>query len=412
MDDKVERPLTARFSELRQGRIPIDEAVSDPEYFEAEREGIFKKVWVLVGRACEVPESNDYMVRDLPTLQTSVLLTRNSAGELRAFHNVCAHRGMTLCGRNDTRGSKQYFTCPFHAWVYDCDGELVGVPDRTLFDPEDLQGLHLKSISVDVWEGFVFINLAPEPSQTLSDFLGELNDAYRGYFDDQKFKIVNRYIGDNHMNWKFYVDSSVEAYHAGNVHLQNNTGQNQQSGTALYVPPSSVRLYDLHRSIGVPQGVGERELSPIEALSFRYGATTPYDPQSAGADMPPGINVDNDPNWAFDILEIFPNSILFLSAPFYAVISLWPSSVNRCRYIADIYAAPPENAAARVALEYGLVSLRDVLREDLNTAEGVTSLTGSHAVSAYTFSDQEIAVRHNYLVVDRMVPAWRKAGAA
>lgn len=400
------RPITAKFSEMPTGRVDIDAAVSSSEYFQAEKEGIFKKSWLMVGRESEVENIGDYIVRTIDTLDTSVIITRNKQNKINAFHNVCVHRGMTLCGKNEKAGNKKYFNCPFHGWVYDADGTLVDVPDRQFFAEEDLAGLSLAKINLDTWEGFIFINIDSNPGESLQDYLGELYEGYEGYFDDNKFKLVNRYIMDGKFNWKFYVDSSVEAYHASCVHIQNNTGQNAKSGTILHVAPEAVKLFNRHRVLGLPSGFGERDLSPIEGLSYQYGAITPYDTKIAGSDMPPAINANKDPAWAFDIVEFFPNIILFVSAPLYAIISVWPSSEKKCLHISDVYMAEPKNAAERVALEYGMLSLRDVIREDVNTAEGSTTMTKSGALKEYIFSDQEIAVRHNYKKVDEAVQAW------
>jgi nitrite reductase/ring-hydroxylating ferredoxin subunit len=402
-------PATEKYENMPTGPVDIDDALASPAYFEAEREGIFKKVWLNLARGSDIPNPGDYVVKTIKTLETSIILVRNKEGQINAFHNACAHRGMTLCGKDDTSGNKKFFACPFHDWVYDTDGVLKAVPDRQFFAEEDLEGVTLSKINVGLWEGFIFINLDANPAQTLEEFLGETYKGYEGYFNDDKLKLVNRYVMETEMNWKFYVDSSIEAYHANVVHIQNNTGQNNESGTVLQVDADAIRLYDQHRIIGIPSGFGDRELSPVEGLSYQYGSVTPYDPRSAGADMPSGINCNNDPNWAFDIVEFFPNIVLFVSAPLYAVIRLWPSSENKCLYEADVYMSEPENAAARVALEYGLLSLRDVLREDINTAEGTTTMTRSGAVKEYIFSDQEIAVRHNYKVVDDMVQAWLKS---
>lgn len=402
------RPIAEKFPDMATGRVNIDAAVSSPEYFEAEKEGIFKKTWLNVGRECELPSAGDYVVKTIDTLDTSILIMRNKEGQINAFHNACVHRGMILCGKDDVSGNKKYLTCPFHGWVYDNDGAIADVPDREFFAEEDLEGLTLTAIALDTWEGFIFINVDPNPTESLEEFLGELYDGFTGYFDDEKYKLVDRYTMDGKFNWKFYVDSSIEAYHAGYVHIQNNTGQNAESGTILHVDKDAVRLFNKHRVLGLPSGFGERELSPIEGLSFKYGATTPYDMMVAGSDMPSGINVNKDPHWAFDIVEFFPNIILFVSAPLYAVISLWPTSEKDCLHVSDVYMAEPKNAAERVALEYGLLSLRDVIREDVNTAEASTTMTRSGAVKEYVFSDQEMAVRHNYKVVDDMVQAWLK----
>lgn len=194
-----------------------------------------------------------------------------------------------------------------------------------------------------------------EPAQSLKDFLGELHDGYGGYFDDGFFKKAGGYVADLAMNYKFYLDSSVEALHAGYTHIQNNTGQNAQSGTALYLGQGMVTLHRNHRAISAPLGIGERDLAPMEALAFKYGGpTTPYDPRVRNRPSPPALNVSRLDNWAFDVLEVFPNTLIFQSAALYAVLSLWPSAVDRTLFDAQVYMPAPTNAAERVAIEYGL----------------------------------------------------------
>jgi nitrite reductase/ring-hydroxylating ferredoxin subunit len=405
MNTPYDFPMARRYEGLGTGPVSTEPVIS-AEYFEAERRAVFEQSWLMVGRTSDLPNAGDFFVKRIPPWKSTLVATRGRDGRIHAFHDVCPHRGMHVCGR-EQRGNRKVFTCGFHGWVFGLDGRVVGVTEESWFYALDKGRLRMPPVAVDTWEGFIFIHRDPEPAESLPKFLDELGTSYSGYFDEGFFRKVGRYEADVKMNYKFYVDSSVEAYHAGYTHLQNNTGQNLSSGTALRLESSATRLYRRHRTVGVPIGVGARELAPIEDLAFRYGgATTPYDPRVKDRPLPPGINSSRDPNWAFDILEIYPNTILFLSAPLFAALSLWPSAADRCRFEADIYMAEPSNAAERVALEYGLVSLRDVIREDLNTAEGCTDALASGALKEIQLSDQEIAVRHNYSVVNQVVKDW------
>lgn len=403
--------LEQRYGALGRGPVST-ESVTSAAYFEAEREAVFKRSWLLMGRESDVPNPGDYLVKRLETLRTTVVVARDKQGTLHAMHDVCPHRGMHVCGK-DQRGHRRSgtFTCPFHGWVYGLDGRLLDVPDQGLYYNLDTSQLRMPPLAVDTWEGFIFVHWEAQPEETLKDFLGELYDGYSGYFDDRFFKKAGAYVADVRMNYKFYLDSSVELLHAGYVHLQNNTGQNAQSGTALYLGPQWLRLGDRHRVVGVPLGIGERDLSPMESLAFRFGgATTPYDPRIRERAQPPAVNVAKAENWAFDILEIYPNQILFLSAPLMGFISLWPSAHDHCRAEITVYMAEPANAAERVAIEYGLLSIRDVIREDLNTAEGCTDALASGVLAEIQLSDQEMAVRHSYGVIDRAVRAYLSEG--
>src|SRR3546814_6330450 len=80
----------------------------------------------------------------------------------------------------------------------------------------------------------------------------------------------------------------------------------------LWIPNDLLRLFKDHRVVGIPQNVGERDLAPMEALAFRHGSVAAY--SDSAASLPPGINLDKSNEWAFDILEIFPNAVMFLSA--------------------------------------------------------------------------------------------------
>ena len=134
-DLKQAMPFTTRYPELGTG--PIDVApLIDPGLFELEREKIFKKTWLYVGRAEEIPEPGDYKVRQLDVVSTSVIIVRDQTGKLNAFHNLCSHRGNKLIQEEgaQTFGStgNHLMTCRFHAWSYSTDGKLHGIA-RQLF---------------------------------------------------------------------------------------------------------------------------------------------------------------------------------------------------------------------------------------------------------------------------------------
>ena len=399
--------LAQRYGDLGRGPVST-ESVTSAAYFEAEREAVFKRSWLMIGREQDVANPGDYLVKRIEPWNATVVVARDRQGQLHAMHDVCPHRGMHVCGK-DQRGTRRggTFTCQFHGWVFGLDGRVVDVPDRDLYYALDPAQLRMPPLAVDTWEGFIFVHWQAEPAQDLRTFLGELYDGYGGYFDDGFFARAGGYVADLRMNYKFYLDSSVEALHAGYTHIQNNTGQNAQSGTALYLGPGMVTLHRSHRAISAPLGIGERDLAPMEALAFKYGgATTPYDPRVRERRLPPALNVAKADAWAFDVVELFPNQVLFLSAPLMGFISLWPSAHDRCRVEIEVYMAPPTNAAERVAIEYGLLSIRDVIREDLNMAEGCTDALSSGVLQEIQLSDQEMAVRHSYLVIEEAVRAY------
>jgi phenylpropionate dioxygenase-like ring-hydroxylating dioxygenase large terminal subunit len=154
----------ALYPELGTNPLPIEPYVSR-EYFEKEREQIFRKVWLNIGRVELIPNRGDYFVKDLAVCDTSVLVVRGESGKIHAFHNMCSHRGNAVVW--NSKGTCKAFTCKFHSWTYGLDGALRHVPDEENFFGIKKEALGLTPVAVDTWEGFIFINLDPNPKETL-----------------------------------------------------------------------------------------------------------------------------------------------------------------------------------------------------------------------------------------------------
>ena len=141
---------------------------------------IFKQVWLNVGRVEEIPKAGDYLVKNIAAGEASVLVVRGKDGTIRAFHNMCSHRGNKVVwdGDGTCRG---VFACKFHGWSYNTEGQLIFVPDEDQFFDLDKTAHGLTSVAADTWEGFIFINLAPQPKETLTEYLGELGERLHGF---------------------------------------------------------------------------------------------------------------------------------------------------------------------------------------------------------------------------------------
>jgi phenylpropionate dioxygenase-like ring-hydroxylating dioxygenase large terminal subunit len=177
-----------------------------------EREKIFKRVWLKVGRVEEIPNPRDYKVKRLEFAKTSVILTRGEDGQIRGFHNICSHCGNKIVWADDTCGlcgttRGKSFACHFHGWVYSLNGQLVGVPQEELFFGLDKRHNGLPRIATDTWEGFIFINLDPAPKQSLKDFIGEHADRLGG-FPFAAMTAVYEYYTILNCNWKIAWDAS------------------------------------------------------------------------------------------------------------------------------------------------------------------------------------------------------------
>jgi phenylpropionate dioxygenase-like ring-hydroxylating dioxygenase large terminal subunit len=381
---------------LRSGSVPV-RAYVDAEYFAAERERVFRTCWLNLARAEELPEPGSYLVRDLEMLDTQVLLVRGDDGVIRAFHNLCVHRGNRLaierCGK--ARG----FQCQFHGWTYDARGALRELPDREQFPHLDPAGLSLKALACEVWEGFVFV--CAQPRETLAEYLGEVATAFRG-FPFGQMRLAAHYHAEVRANWKLVADALQEAYHAPTLH-RRTVADAVMTPQNPYCHLASVRLHGRHHALSV-FGNLEHRPTPMEEIAFRYSTTPVYPAPSAPSDaQAPGVNPQREAAWMFDINVIFPNFHLDPAGTWYGTYHLWPLAGDRTRWEFRIYMYPPKNAGDLVAQEYTRVLGRHVQREDLSTVEATHAMLKSGALDHIHLSAQELPLLHSYEVVDAHV---------
>ena len=208
------------------------EAFISREYAEAEPERLWSKVWQQAGRVEELKAVGDYITYNI--CHDSILIVRDTPETLKAFHNVCPHRGRRLVGNNtgggpktvaqdvgahSARGNQLKFGCNYHAWTFDLDGEAAYIPDR-----EDWNGAldtvctSLEPVQVDTWGGWIWINMDPEagPLREYLEPIASLIDPFE--FDKMRYRF--RYWGIFDCNWKVALEAFLEPYHVQGTHPQ------------------------------------------------------------------------------------------------------------------------------------------------------------------------------------------------
>jgi len=373
--------------------LSTEDSVS-PEFFERERERLFKRSWLCIGRQEDIPETGDYLVKDIEILQTSIIVARGQDGGIRAFHNICPHRLNKIMqpGEGNTRG----FKCMFHGWTFDLEGKLAHCTNQELFSNFDQSQHTLPAIHADLWEGFIFINVAKAPKHTLKEWLGDLHDQYNGYWDDMELR--GRWHSVVDCNWKLYVDANTEAYHAPVLHsrsLRDSFASPDNPNCSF----NAVRLFGNHR-IGSVYANPNYQPSPMEGMTFQFSETPLYPATSANAaNLPPAVNPDRDPNWAFDVTILFPNLQFGQANGWCLVFFYWPLAVNKTLFEVRQYMYKPKTPGDVISQEYTMAHSRDVLREDMSTLEGTQQMMESGVLNQIQLCDEEITVRHNHTSV-------------
>jgi phenylpropionate dioxygenase-like ring-hydroxylating dioxygenase large terminal subunit len=186
---------------------------TDPAVFELEQERIFRRSWQYVARTDEVAEPGSFLATHAG--HVPVVLVRDEQGELRAFLNVCRHRGSVIC---DGSGKRATLQCPYHAWTYGLDGRLVAAPRSDREGGIEHQELGLVPLHLDTWGPFVFVNPdadAPPLAETLDEVPERVAAAG---IDVDGVRFLERAESEVDANWKLCAENYLECYHCAVAH--------------------------------------------------------------------------------------------------------------------------------------------------------------------------------------------------
>ena len=400
---------TEAFAGLGTEPLSYEDSVS-PEWFEAERDAIFRRVWLNVGRVEQLGRTGSYFTKDLPVARTSLLLVRTAGGAVRAFHNMCSHRGNKLMW-NDTpwaevSGSCRQFTCKYHGWRYGLDGEVLHVPGESEFFDLDKSQWGLTEVHCDVWAGFIFVNLAPEPPETLREFLGELTALESWPFGEMTE--VHAFRAVIKANWKVYVDSFSEVFHAPFLHQA--AFRKADPKPAADGPPASgasgqgaYRLFGPHRVMSIARHAEsppeQFTANPLEKV-FDADIIGPRQVPALDFELPEVCNFTGHPRWVDDAFGIFPNFMVeVLARGWYFTYHFWPLTVDSHLFETRLYFVPPKTTRERLAQEMTAVAFKEVAMQDANTLEATQAMLASGAKRSFPLCDQEVLLRHFHRVV-------------
>ncbi len=368
-----------------------------PEYFELEREAIFRRTWLNIGHVCELPAAGSFIVRQLDFANASILITRGKDGVVRAFHNVCTHRGTQLVAEQD--GLKSTFTCPYHAWTFSNDGQLRAAPDFERFYVDKAQ-CSLPAVAVDVCAGLLFVNLDPSPKQGLREYLGPFVEQWETLpvGDATTF---SEYVYEIDANWKLTYDNFQENYHLRFIHPRSGGG-GAVGPDNPFGYPMDYKFYGEHRTQTIWTNPAPK-LSPAQMVAF--GKLVPALMQRGLMNHPYGRAY-----WA-----VFPNLFMIGTPTQPFVHYVMPISATRSRGVIRIYWVGEDmNASERYGREFSMAMARDVHSEDRVVIEAGQRGLNSGALEHIHLQQQEVLLRHLMYHVDAKVQAYKaeQAGGA
>ena len=281
------------------------------EVYRAELEHIFYGRWLCAGRSAEIPNSGDYILRQVG--DESLIVLRDQSGEVRGYYNVCRHRGTRMLV--EEKGSlSACIQCPYHAWTYNLKGELIGAPLMDQVGDFEKGDYPLHAVPVSVWEGFIFINLSREVEPFETAF-APLLDKFTAWHLTE-LVAAGRIEYDVRANWKLIVQNYSECYHCPLVHPDLARKSPYLSGqNDLYEGPFLGGFMELSHDAGSLTMSGQACATPLPGVT--------------GGDLQ-----------RVHYYAIFPNLLLSLHPDYVMAHTLRPAAPGRTQITCEWLFAP------------------------------------------------------------------------
>lgn len=357
-----------------------------PAMFALERERLFLTHWQIAGHVCDIPNPGDWLAFDL--LGERAVVMRGADGVVRAFHNLCRHRGARVVD-GDRGHCTGAIVCPFHGWVYNLDGSLRGAAQPDTFGEMQREAFGLKPIEMETFHGFIFLRFAPGPQPAVARLLAPFDADFWSYGMEGLVPVARMVWSSTlPVNWKSVRDVDNEGYHVAMAHpgLQELYGRTYR---------------DLNLENGLSISIGWYGDVPGRGWSVRnYVKVSPPRPE-----LPEHLQR------AWTYYGLFPN-VVFAATPegvqFYQDL---PISPGETRLTGRLYRWPQESRAARVARYLSYRIDRDTSAEDRQLSIWSNESMRSSAFEGFHLSDLEYGLRRHHDGLRRLMPVMRLAEA-
>jgi phenylpropionate dioxygenase-like ring-hydroxylating dioxygenase large terminal subunit len=370
--------------------LPAERYVSR-EFYDLENKYLWPRCWLYAGHKDQFPEVGSWLAFDgVPGMP--VIVVRGERG-FNAFYNTCQHRGGCLVtGKNGTCAGKRLF-CGYHAWSYDLEGNLIGVPDSRDFQGLDKSKRGLVKLRCETWGGWIFINASLD-APPLLDYVEPLIPHFAQYQPDQ-LALISSYSYDVKCNWKILMDAFAENYHFNAVH---------KGTTGLPGPKCAVEhrgtVLTLYRN-GHSRNIlpWNKGFEPRDCVSEETGF-------SMGMGGIPDIEtVGPIPRSFITAFTCFPN----LTTPMFAngipVLVFWPTGINTSRMDVHWFGLPHGEKEVPQAWQEKITQFNFVLDEDLVFVPSVQTSAESPGFRSIVMSYQERRIYFAHEHIDRIIGA-------
>ena len=352
----------------------------DPEFFEAEIARLIRPSWQIVCHESDIAERGDFHTIDYAG--ESVVVIRARDGALGAFTNVCRHRGFRLV--QGPAGCAQRLVCPYHAWTYDTDGRLIGMPLRDTYGTIDASRLGLARVGLDIWNGFVFVRLEDDGGPSVAEMMAPYEHEIAPYRLKDLRALGRVTLRPRSVNWKNVGDNYSDGLHITVAHpgLKRLMGSGYSVAASAHVDKMSGALV-ANVSANLSERAYQRLLPPVLHLPPERQRLWTY--------------FKLWPNIAFDI---YPDQIDFMQ---------WlPTSPTTTLIREMAYALPDDRREMKAARYLNWRINRQVNAEDTMLIERVQQGMASSSFNVGPLSESEVALRNFCAKVRDAIPEARQ----
>jgi phenylpropionate dioxygenase-like ring-hydroxylating dioxygenase large terminal subunit len=349
------------------------------EMLEMEKELLFRRHWQVVCHGSDIPEPGDFVTLDM--VGERALVIRGKDGEVRAFHNLCRHRGSRVVV--EERGTcKSAIICPFHGWAYNLDGTLRGVAQPSSLPAMDPVEMGLKPVEMDVWQGFIFVRFQPGPQPSISKVMSRFDKEIAQYELESLLPSGDGFDqSEMEANWKCVRDVDNEGYHVPLAHpgLQDLYGPN---------------YFDEPFTKGTSRSFAR----------FREGRSRLWSVRAYKSVLEPPARLDEEHKDAWLYYGVFPNFVFGFYPDSVIFYQEYPLENGRTIQRSASYRYPNEDRRMRLARYLSGRIDRITSREDEQLIQWTWEAAFSSGYDGIVLSDLEYGVKSYHDILRRFFP--------
>jgi phenylpropionate dioxygenase-like ring-hydroxylating dioxygenase large terminal subunit len=351
--------------------------------FELEKQELFRSHWQLAGHVNDVPNKGDFFTVDI--VDERAIIVRGEDGKVRAFHNLCRHRGSRVAAEKQGH-CKNALVCPFHGWVYNFDGTLRGPARPQTFGDFDKSKFGLKPIETEIWMGFVFIRFMTGPQSSVASTMAAYAGDLACYGIDDMVPAGTFLEQELAVNWKSVRDVDNEGYH---------------------VPMAHPALQDLY-------GSTYKDHPYVSGVSHSEGRFSPHAGRNwsvrnyvkvSGRDS--ALPEEKRSLWGY--YGLFPNAVIAVTPELVQFYQELPLGVNRTVLRSAVYRRAVESREQNVARYLARRIDRETYLEDIQLSIWSNESMKSSAFDGFHLSDLERGVRSHHDHIRAVLPVTRIA---